>query len=269
MNMNNTNELKQIEVNSLVWQPDKKIDPILKDVSAMLHSGEFYGILGPNGAGKTSIVRQILHLQSSNSGEVLLDDKNIKEFSRKEMAVHLSFLPQEIKSDVDFAAYDVVAMGREPHRKAFASMTAEDKRIIQEAMEFTNCWHLKDKSIAFMSGGERQRVMIARTIAQDTPWIILDEPVSNLDVKHQAELMMVLERLRKEKGKTVVAILHDLNLAATFCTQIILMKQGRVYKAGATKNVLTEDTLSRVYELEFDFLENKKGMFPYIMPRFA
>ena len=120
-----------------------------------------------------------------------------------------------------------------------------------------------------MSGGERQRVMIARTIAQDTPWIILDEPVSNLDVKHQAELMMVLERLRKEKGKTIVAILHDLNLAATFCTQIILMKQGKVFKAGAVQEVLTEDNLSRVYELQFDFLENKKGSLPYIMPRFA
>ena len=266
--MNHTKELKQIDVNSLVWQPDKKMDPVLKDVNAMLHSGEFYGILGPNGAGKTSIVRQILRLQNT-SGDVRMDDKNIKELSRKEMAVQLSFLPQEIKSDVDFTAYDVVAMGREPHRKRFSSMTEYDKAIIQEAMEFTNCWHLKDKSISFMSGGERQRVMIARTIAQDTPWIILDEPVSNLDVKHQAELMMVLERLRKEKGKTVVAILHDLNLAAAFCTQIILMKKGKVFKAGKTLDVLTEDTLSRVYELEFDFLENKKGQLPYIMPRFA
>ncbi|MBE5956983.1 MAG: ABC transporter ATP-binding protein [Lachnospiraceae bacterium] len=267
--MNHTNELKQIEVNSLVWQPDKKLEPILKEVNAMLHSGEFYGILGPNGAGKTSIVRQILRLQNSTSGDVKMDEKNVKDLSRKEMAVQLSFLPQEIKSDVDFTAYDVVAMGREPHRKRFASITEEDKRKIEEAMQFTNCWHLKDKSISFMSGGERQRVMIARTIAQDTPWIILDEPVSNLDVKHQAELMTVLERLRKEKGKTIVAILHDLNLAATFCTQIILMKKGRVYKAGKAMDVLTEDTLSRVYELEFDFLENKKGMLPYIMPRFA
>ena len=108
--------------------------------------------------------------------------------------------------------------------------------------------------------------MIARTIAQDTPWIILDEPVSNLDVKHQAELMLVLERLRKEKGKTIVAILHDLNLAATFCTQIVLMKQGRVFKAGAAEAVLTEENLSEVYELQFDFLENKKGHLPYIMP---
>lgn len=267
--MDQTNELKQIEVKSLVWQPEKKMAPILKNVNAMLTSGDFYGILGPNGAGKTSIVRQILRLQDSSSGAVFLDNRNIREFSRKDMAVHLSFLPQEIKSDVDFTAYDVVAMGREPHRRKFASMSEEDRAKIQEAMQFTNCWHLKEKSISFMSGGERQRVMIARTIAQDTPWIILDEPVSNLDVKHQAELMLVLERLRKEKGKTIVAILHDLNLAASFCTQIILMKQGEVFRAGSAEQVLTEENLSQVYELEFDFFHNKEGRLPYIMPRFV
>lgn len=261
--------LKQIEVNHLVWQPDKRIDPVLKDINAMLTSGEFYGILGPNGAGKTSIVRQILRLQESNSGSVLMDEKDNKSISRKEMALSLSFLPQEIKKDVDFTAYDVVAMGREPHRKRFTTLSGEDKKIIEQAMEFTNCLHLKDKSISFMSGGERQRVMIARTIAQDTPWIILDEPVSNLDVRHQADLMVVLERLRNEKGKTIVAILHDLNLAATFCTRIILMKQGRVFQEGTTSEVLTEENLQKVYELQFDFLENQKGKLPYIMPRFA
>lgn len=261
--------LKQIEVNHLVWQPDKKAEPILKDISAMLTSGEFYGILGPNGAGKTSIVRQILRLQESNSGAVLMDEKDNKAISRKEMAMNLSFLPQDIKHDVDFSAYDAVAMGREPHRKRFTTLSGEDKRIIEEAMEFTNCLHLKDKSISFMSGGERQRVMIARTIAQDTPWIILDEPVSNLDVRHQADLMVVLERLRKEKGKTIVAILHDLNLAAAFCTRVVLMKQGRVFREGTTNEVLTEENLQKVYELKFDFLENQKGRLPYIMPRFA
>ena len=262
-------ELNKIEVAHLCWQPDKKVRPILNDINAMLTSGEFYGILGPNGAGKTSIVRQILSLQASDGGAVFLDEKNVKQLSRKEMAGCLSFLPQDIKSDVDFTAYDVVAMGREPHRKRFSPLSAEDKKKIEEAMEFTNCLHLKDKSISFMSGGERQRVMIARTIAQDTPWIILDEPVSNLDVRHQADLMVVLERLRKEKGKTIIAILHDLNLAAAFCSRIILMKQGQIYRMGETKDVLTEANLSKVYELSFDFFENHQGRMPYIMPRFA
>lgn len=260
--------LKQIKVNHLIWKPEKKQNPVLRDVNMELKAGEFYGILGPNGAGKTSIVRQILRLQASSEGNVLMDEKNIKNISRKEIALNLSFLPQDIQKDVDFTAYDVVAMGREPHRKPFSPLNGEDKKIIEEAMEFTNCLHLKDKSIAFMSGGERQRVMIARTIAQDTPWIILDEPVSNLDVRHQADLMVVLERLRKEKGKTVIAILHDLNLAATFCTRIILMKKGQIYKEGTKEEVLTEKNLSEVYELSFDFLDSGKADVPYIMPRY-
>lgn len=261
--------LKQIKVNHLIWKPEKKQNPVLRDVNIELKAGEFYGILGPNGAGKTSIVRQILRLQAYSEGSVLMDEKNIRSISRKEIALNLSFLPQDIQKDVDFTAYDVVAMGREPHRKPFSPLNGEDKKIIEEAMEFTNCLHLKDKSIAFMSGGERQRVMIARTIAQDTPWIILDEPVSNLDVRHQADLMVVLERLRKEKGKTVIAILHDLNLAATFCTRIILMKKGQIYKEGTKEEVLTEKNLSEVYELSFDFLDSGKADIPYIMPKFA
>lgn len=145
----------------------------------------------------------------------------------------------------------------------------EDLDKINEALEFTKCSHIKDKSISFLSGGERQRVMIARTIAQDTPWIILDEPVSNLDVRHQTELMLVLDRLRREKGKTIVAILHDLNLAAAFCTKIILMHQGNIYCSGASKDVLTGENLSAVYGIEFDFLERENGHLPYIVPRIS
>lgn len=259
--------LTHIDVDSLTWQPVKKQKAVLDDITVELNAGEFYGILGPNGAGKTSIVRQILKLQQSNSGTVILDQKNIRNMSRDEMAVKLSFLPQNITTDVDFSVFDVVAMGREPHRKSFTPLGEEDLEKINEALEFTRCNHIKDKSISFLSGGERQRVMIARTIAQDTPWIILDEPVSNLDVKHQAELMSVLERLRSEKGKTIVAILHDINLAASYCTQIILMKQGAIFKSGATKEVLNYDNLCNVYDIEFDFLERKNGEMPYIVPR--
>ena len=135
-------------------------------------------------------------------------------------------------------------------------------------MRFTNCLEMKDKSITVLSGGERERGMIARTIAQDTPWVILDEPVSALDVKHQAEIMAVLERLRREKGKTIIAILHDLNLAAAFCTQLILMKKGQVYKAGSMQEVLKKEVLEAVYEMKFDFLANENAKYPYIVPKF-
>lgn len=262
------NNLEQVRIEELVWQPDRKADPILDHISGMLQSGEFYGILGPNGAGKTSIVRQILRLKESSAGAVYYDEKNIRQMERGQIAERFSFLPQNIKAEVDFSVFDVVAMGREPHRRKFSPLTDLDYEKIEEAMRFTNCLDMKDKSVMLLSGGERQRVMIARTIAQDTPWVILDEPVSALDVKHQAEIMVVLERLRREKGKTIIAILHDLNLAAAFCTQLILMKNGQIYKAGSMQDVLNKEVLESVYEMKFDFLENEHAKYPYIVPKF-
>jgi iron complex transport system ATP-binding protein len=162
----------------------------------------------------------------------------------------------------------VVAMGREPYRKNFASLSKLDREKIDEAMEYTNCTHLKDRNIQLLSGGERQRVMIARTIVQDTPWIILDEPVSNLDIKHQYDLMLLLQRLRNEKSKTIVAILHDLNLAYSFCDRIILMKNGEIFAQGDTRQILTVENLKAVYEMEFEFVNGKNKSDMYIAVRY-
>ncbi|MBO5033700.1 MAG: ABC transporter ATP-binding protein [Lachnospiraceae bacterium] len=266
------NNLDKIQINGLVWQPDKNAEPVLSDVNAMLHSGSFYGILGPNGAGKSSFVRQLLRLQMRNSGELAFEQNGIKKdinsITREQLAGMISFLPQSIVSDVDFTVYDVVAMGREPHRKRFTPLNREDRDKIEEAMKFTNCYHLKDRRIQFLSGGERQRVMIARTIAQDTPWIILDEPVSSLDMKHQYDVMLVLERLRTEKEKTIIAILHDINLASAFCSRFILMKEGSVYAAGPAKEVLTRQNLKEVYDMEFDFIKSPEHDRIYITAKY-
>jgi iron complex transport system ATP-binding protein len=159
-------------------------------------------------------------------------------------------------------------MGREPYRKNFGSLTAIDKEKIDEAMEYTNCTHLKDRNIQLLSGGERQRVMIARTIVQDTPWIILDEPVSNLDIKHQYDLMLLLQRLRDEKSKTIVAILHDLNLAYSFCNKIILMKDGEIFAQGETQEILTVSNLKEVYEMDFEFIDKSGTLGKYIAVRY-
>lgn len=245
---------KQIKINELSWQPDKKNPPIVDSVSSVFEPGCFYGILGPNGAGKTSLVRQILRLAKKTEGEIYIEDKNLDDMSRNNIASVLSFLPQNINKDIDFSVYDVVAMGRENKRKMFSALSVEDIKIIEESMKYANCFDFQQKSISHLSGGELQRVMIARTIAQDTPWIILDEPVSNLDVRHQYELMKVLEKLREEKGKTVIAILHDLNLAARFCDRIVLMKDGKIFINDAKDKVLTKENLKSVYDMEFEFI---------------
>lgn len=260
--------LDNINVHKLVWQPGKKGVPILDSVDMDLNSGKFYGLLGPNGAGKTSLVRQLLKLQNATSGAVELDEENINEVKRKDIARKLAFLPQTINATVEFTVEEIVAMGREPYRKSLAPLTDEDKRIIHEAMEFADCIKFKDKSIRLLSGGERQRVMIARTIAQDTPWIILDEPVSSLDITHQVRLMQLLDRLRVEKKKTIVAILHDINLAATFCTDLILMKDGQVVKQGTKEVVLTKESLGKLYDMEFEFVSREDHTLSYVVPKY-
>lgn len=260
--------LKNIHVDKLTWQPVQKAAPILDEISIDLNSGKFYGLIGPNGAGKTSFVRQLLKLQNSTHGFVELDETELCDIKRKDLGKKLSFLPQNISGNVDFTVEEIVAMGREPYRKALAPLSNEDKKIIHEAMEFTDCLKLKDKSIRLLSGGERQRVMIARTIAQDTPWIILDEPVSSLDITHQVRLMQLLDRLRLEKKKTIVAILHDINLAATFCSDMLLMKDGKVVAQGETQEALTPGNLKMLYGMKFVTVETGEEGAIYMVPSY-
>lgn len=261
----------KININELFWQPRGKSKPILDNISEVITSGNFYGILGPNGAGKSSLVRKLLNLSGFDSGDISFvndaDSSSISKLSRHDMALALSFLPQDINGKVDFTVKEIVSMGREPYRRAFKSMTGDELNMIDEAMIFTNCFHLKDTPICLLSGGERQRVMIARTIVQDSPWIILDEPVSNLDVKHQEEIMLVLKRLNKEKKKTIIAILHNIDLANTFCNKIILMKEGKIYAMGDTKSILTKDNLKAVYDMDFSIINKDTGG-TYIVPNF-
>ncbi len=255
-----------LEVDRLEWTPDPKKEAILKDISAVFHEGEFYGILGPNGAGKTSLARHILALLPHTAGTVTLDGKNMEDLSRKEIATEISFLPQSFAPDVNFTVYEVVEMGREPYRKPFAALTAEDRERVETALEVTNCKVLEDRPFSVLSGGERQRVMIARTVAQDTPWIVLDEPVSSLDIRHQTDLMQRMKRLNRDQGRTIVTILHDLNLAADYCTQLVLMKEGEIVTAGPVEEVLTPENLKATFDVDFRFLTIPERKFPYVFP---
>ncbi len=261
-------EKSRIEVDRLEWTPDPKKEPILKEISVEFREGEFYGILGPNGAGKTSLARHILALLAHSKGTVTLDGKDMKELSRREIATEIAFLPQNFDTDINFSVYEVVEMGREPYRRPFSMLTAHDRERIEEALTVTNSKVLEDKKFSLLSGGERQRVMIARTVAQDTPWIVLDEPVSSLDIRHQTELMRMMERLNREEGRTIVTIIHDLNLAADYCTRLVLMKEGRIVTAGTTEEVLTPENLKNTFDVDFRFLSVPERKFPYVVPEY-
>ncbi len=262
-------ETSRIEVERLRWTPDPKKDSILKDISLEFHAGEFYGILGPNGAGKTSLARHVLALLPHTDGTVRLDGKDMAELKRREIATEISFLPQIFSADVNFTVYEVVEMGREPYRRPFTSLTQQDRDQIEMALTVTNCKVLEDKPFSLLSGGERQRVMIARTVAQDTPWIVLDEPVSSLDIRHQFDFMQMMRRLNREQGRTILTILHDLNLAADYCTQLVLMREGEIVTAGPTEEVLTPENLKDTFDVSFRFLPVPERKFPYVFPENA
>lgn len=258
--------MSQIEVKNLTFQPGKHSREILKQINQHFVEGEFYGILGPNGSGKTTFIRHILGLLAVQQGRVTIGEKPLKQWSKVELATQLSFVPQNTYMDAAFTVYDIVAMGRTPYRTHFSSLTKEDDERIEEALEITNCTHLEDKLFYHLSGGEAQRVLIARAIAQDTPWMILDEPISHLDIKHQVELMETLKRLNERKNKTIIAILHDLNLTSAYCKQVVLMKNGTVFASGATTRVLTKENLKQVYDLEFIVKQDGSNGVPYFIP---
>ena len=261
-------DVQEILVDRLTWGVKDRENAILQDLSVQLPEGEFYGILGPNGAGKTSFVRQIMKLQQPDQGSVLLNQTSLSLISRKQLSKMLSFMPQTNKSHIDFTVQEIVAMGREPYRKSFSPLQESDYNQIDEALRITKCEQLREQKLWHLSTGEMQRVIIARTIAQDTPWIFLDEPISSLDIRYQLELMQIFKDLYRNKKKTIVMILHDLNLAMKFCTKIILMNQGSIFAYGDKEQVLTRENLETVYQMKFRFVEDEKSTCAYVMPEF-
>lgn len=264
-------EIKQVKeqgilVESLSWYPKKDKKPILDKLNCLFEKGNIYGIIGPNGSGKTSFMKNILRFIEAEEGSIVLDEINLMDYKRKDLAKKIALVPQNTMLESSFLVNDIVMMGRIPHQKRFADASQIDREKVQNAMLLTDCYEFRDKSITTLSGGEAQRVVTARAIAQDTQWLVLDEPTSNLDVKHQIELMESLVQLNVKKGKTIIAVLHDINIAAQYCNRIIMMKNGRIHSNGKTQEVLTRENLIDVYDVDFDILENPRTGKKYYVP---
>ncbi len=239
-----------IQVEQLSWQPSKERAPVLRNIAFTLEPGNFYGILGANGSGKTSLLRHLLRLYASKNS-IVLGDKALEEWKQKALAQKLSYVPQNTNVEADFTVEEIVMMGRNPYRKHFEPETEEDWTIVRQAMEWTHCAQLAQKSVLQLSGGEVQRVLAARAIAQKAEWIFLDEPTSHLDLKHQIELMDLMQKLCSEKKATIVAVLHDVNLALQYCTQLLLMKEGALTAEGAVEQVGTAEGFAKIYGMDF------------------
>lgn len=221
-------------------------DLLFSGFSLKTEAREFFGVIGPNGSGKTTLLRLIAGLLSPHTGEVLIRNKPIAEYGRKGLARIVGFMPQENSFAFDFSVEEVVMMGRNPFLNRFQRPSEADWAQARSAMEFTDTWELKDKGINQISGGERQRVVLARTLTQEPAILLLDEPTSHLDIAHQLQILEILRRLNR-KGITIVLLSHDLNLASIACTRLLLLDHGKVAACDAPERVLTPELIERVY----------------------
>ena len=221
---------------------------VLEDVDVQLEASGFLGLIGPNGSGKSTLLRVLAGVLAPWSGRVRLDGSDISELSRRQMARTIAVVPQETVSPFAFTVGEIVAMGRHPYMSRFGGLAAGDVRAVAGAMERTDTVHLTSRSILELSGGERQRVVIARALAQQPRLLLLDEPTNHLDINHQVEILDLLYDLNRSDGLAIVCVTHDLNAAAEYTDQVVLLAPGgRIHAAGAPGDVITVDHVEAVY----------------------
>lgn len=231
--------------------------PLVVDgVTVRLADGALVGILGPNGSGKTTLLRLLSGTRRPSSGRVLLGGRPMDALSRREVAQQIAVVPQETELAFEYSAIEIVLMGRHPHLGVFTVEGPEDIRIAQEALEATGTGHLEHRPFHELSGGEKQRVVIAAALAQSADLLLLDEPTASLDLGYQLDISSLLRRLNQDHEVTMAISTHDLNLAAAICRELILMRDGRVIASGPTEDVLTAENVKQLYDVEADVRVN-------------
>ena len=228
-------------------KPDTTTEFTLRDVSVRIAPGSLTGLLGPNGCGKTTLLRLLSGVLKPELGSVRLGDREIRTLSPRALAQQIAVVPQETHPAFDFTVMEMVLMGRHPHLGAFQLEGPADIAIAREAMTATGITHLAGRAYMTLSGGEKQRVVIASALAQQPKVLLLDEPTASLDLGYQLEIASLLKQLNRERGVTMVLATHDLNLAASVCDTLVLVREGRVLMQGAAREVLTSSTVEQLY----------------------
>lgn len=220
---------------------------VLSGVDFSIPRGGFYAIMGANGCGKTTLMRCVANLLPPTSGSIQILGRDVNLYSSRQLAQTLSFVRQHATTDLEFSAFEIVLMGRNPYQRRLQNESQADHLIVEQAMKETNTWHLRSAKPHELSGGELQRVMLARALAQQTPIMLLDEPTSNLDISHQFEIMSLLRQFNQQQHKTILIVVHDLNLAYRYCPNLILLHHGSVFFNGPTTQGLTPDNVDAVF----------------------
>ncbi|ANQ70977.1 ABC transporter ATP-binding protein [Rhodococcus sp. 008] len=239
---------------------------IVDELSLEIPDGGFTVVVGPNGCGKSTLLRALGRMLAPRSGRVVLDGNDIRSYRNKEVARRIALLPQSPLSPGAISVADLVSRGRYPYQSMLRQWSPEDEHVVSEALNEVGMRYAADQLVDELSGGQRQRVWIAMTLAQRTPVLLLDEPTTFLDIAHQIEVLDLCSQLH-QSGRTLVAVLHDLNLAARYATHVVAMRSGKIVMQGSASDVFTPELLREVFDLEALVLEDPETGRPLVVPR--
>jgi iron-chelate-transporting ATPase len=240
---------------------------LLQPLTLEFEPGRVVGLIGHNGSGKSTLLKLLARQQPASSGKIHFDGKPLSEWNRRAFARKVAYLPQQTPQTSGLLVKDVVALGRYPWHGALGRFGPDDETMVRRAMALTNVEGLADRPADELSGGERQRVWLAMLVAQNAECLLLDEPISALDVLHQIEVLSLVQRLSHSTGIAVVMVLHDVNMAARFCDEIVALHSGRLIAKGAPSDIIATEPLKRIYGLEMDVISNPSNGFFIAAPR--
>ncbi|CAK8583741.1 MULTISPECIES: ABC transporter ATP-binding protein [Priestia] len=235
---------------------------IVKKLNLQIPTSKITAIIGSNGCGKSTTLKALARILAPKNGTVYLDGKAISKQSTKEIAKKMAILPQRPEAPSGITVFELITYGRFPHQKGFGKLSDQDRKVIEWALNITEMTSFKNRPIDALSGGQRQRAWIAMALAQQTDLILLDEPTTYLDLAHQLEILKLLENLNKQEGRTIVMVLHDLNLAARFADYIVAMRDGVIVREGKPETVITSEVLKEVFQIDAEIVKDPRNDTP-------
>lgn len=238
---------------------------IIKHLSCSIPKGKITTIIGQNGCGKSTLLRSLNKLIPTHSGSIIINDESINRFSQTALAKKISFLPQGQENHHGVTVYELISYARYPYQNFWGHLAHKDKEMIEWAMTFTNIQHLKNVTIDCLSGGQRQKVFLALALAQDTEILLLDEPITYLDPRHQLEVLKLLNKLNKQTKKTILMVLHDINLASRFSDHLIAMKNGTIMFQGTSWEVINQTMLKEIFNIKGNIILNEITKRPVLL----
>lgn len=246
-----------IEAKNLYFNTKDRV--LLDNFSMTFEPGKIYALVGHNGSGKSTLLKLLAQQQNASSGEILLENKTIHSWSNKQFAQQVAYLPQHTPDTSSLSGKDLVSFGRYPWHGLLGRLTSKDKELVEEAMALTNTTQYADRLVDTLSGGERQRIWLAMLLAQKTKYLLLDEPLSALDIAHQIEMLNLIKSLSKQLNLGVIIVIHDINMAARFCDHIIALHSGKKIASGTVNDVFNSEQLQKIYGIDMHISNHPTG----------